>query len=948
MMRGGLAALAVLALALAAVMGLELGARTTDEADMNLAPLSAGPQAASAATAPAAVSHRRDWVHTILARPLFAPNRRPPAGLAAAPAGLPRVAGILVHGDSRSVIFAAAGGGKPQVVAEGAEVAGFRVRSIESGQVTVVGPDGPLVLRPSFDPSPRPAAGAAIPGPAGGVRHPRPARARRPARTQRPVNRGLLLIGVVLLGCEKLEPPVLEALPPLGGGETARAAPRVNGRVGTGDNLPAVQVTTGRGSSIALPQATTPGPGDISFDFVDTDIREVVAQVLGTVLRVNYTIDPAVRGTATLRTTNPIARSQVLPVLNAVLAQNGAAITQSAGLYRVVPAAAAAASPGIAGGADLAGGAVIPLRYASAEDLARVLQPYVGAGGKIIADQGRNALIIGGDTATREALVSLVSAFDINALAGQSYALFPVTSGGAKDFATSLADTFRTGAGGSLAGVVRVVPMERMNSVLIVSSQARYIDEARRVYGLIERQRRQTLRGWNVYYLQNSRSNDIAYVLQQAFTPNRVTAVPTPRTPGRGNQRGGFNQNGSGGGGIGGGIGGGGLGGLGGGSGIGGALGANGAGGLGIGGPPQGGAAGGQPDPSQNPANPLLGGLDPTGGATQGQGQGQDDLNAVRIIPNSQNNALLIYATAQERDTIEAMLRKIDILPLQVRIDATIAEVSLNDSLSYGTQFFFKSGGINGALNFSPPGAVASRLLSNFPGFVLSGPNNGNAALNALQAVTTVKVLSSPQVLVLDNEAARLQVGNLVPFLTTSSQSTISNGSPVINSIDYRETGVIMEVTPRVNSGGLVTLDISQEVSDVDTAATQVSQIQSPTFLERKVSSRVVVQDGQTVGLAGLIRDNSSRGNSGIPWLKDVPLLGFLAGAQNNVRGRTELLVLITPHVVHDQRDARALTEDLRDQLINAASVPGELQRQSPSGSPDPNRRIRRSLRLEN
>ena len=179
--------------------------------------------------------------------------------------------------------------------------------------------------------------------------------------------------------------------------------------------------------------------------------------------------------------------------------------------------------------------------------------------------------------------------------------------------------------------------------------------------------------------------------------------------------------------------------------------------------------------------------------------------------------------------------------------------------------------------------------------------------------------------MVLDNEAARLQVGDLVPYLTSSSQSTVANSS-VINSIDYRETGVIMQVTPRVNSGGLVTLDIAQEVSDVNTAATASSSIQSPTFQDRNVRSRVVVQDGQTVGLAGLIRDTTSADNSGIPWLKDVPLLGALAGTQNNTRTRTELLVLITPHVIHDQRDARALTEDLRDQLINAATIPDDLR----------------------
>lgn len=776
------------------------------------------------------------------------------------------------------------------------------------------------------------------------------------------MKRGVLLLLLGLAACEAQRVPALRSLPSLGAGPTGTAAARVNGPVGSPDSLPGAQVSVGQVRAVTLPPGSAgAGGGDVSLDFVDTDLREVVAQVLGTILRVTYTIDPAVRGTATLRTATPISRAQLLPALQALLAQNGAALVQSGDIYRVVPAAAG--SPVLAGGNATAGGGIVPLRYASAEDLAKVLQPYVGAGGKVVADPGRNVLLINGDAATRDALVSLIQAFDIDILAGQSYALFPVTSGSAKDFATALSDALRSNSGAALANVVRVVPMERINSVLLVSAQARYIDQARRVYGLIESGRRKTLRTWNVYYLQNSRSNDIAYVLQQAFTPNKVTAQPSARAlgstaPGRGNRQsgfggdagGGFGGGGLGGGGSGGGgLGGGGLGGggIGGGSGSGlggrgggGGLGASGLGGLGA----QNGGA--QPEPSQNPANPLLGGLDPTGnpGGGGGANGGADD-NSVRIIPNGQNNAILLFATASERDTIEAMLRKIDILPLQVRIDATVAEVSLNDSLQYGTQFFFNAG-INGALNFSGPGAAAGAFASGFPGFVLSGPRNGQAALNALQAVTDVKVLSSPQVLVLDNEAARLQVGNLVPFLTQSAQSTITGNAPIVSSVDYRETGVILEVTPRVNSGGLVTLDISQEVSDVVQGVTTPG-INSPTFSERNVSSRVVVEDGQTVGLAGLIRDSTTASSSGIPFLKDVPLLGLLAGSQNNGRQRTELLVLITPHVVHDQRDARALTEDLRDQLINAARVPGDLQGGRASGSADPQRNLRRSLRLE-
>jgi general secretion pathway protein D len=569
---------------------------------------------------------------------------------------------------------------------------------------------------------------------------------------------------------------------------------------------------------------------------------------------------------------------------------------------------------------------VVALRFASAEDLAKVLQPFVAPGGKIQADTGRNALVVSGDPGTRETLVSLIASFDIDVLAGQSYALFPVASGDAKDFASALQEGL-SGKGGP-GSAVRVVPLQRMNAVLVVAAQPRVIQDVRRVYALVDRARRQTVRVWHVFYLQNSRSNDIANVLQQAFTPHSVTAQPTPAAGSRnsGGQRGtGASGTTSGSSSVGGGLTGGRTASL-----------------------AQTGSGASQADPTSTStggaaasgqSNPLLGGLDPSGDTA-------GDVDTMRIIPNPQNNAIMVYGTAQEQDTVEATLRKLDILPLQVRIDATIAEVTLNDTLKYGTQFFFRGGGLAGALGATTTGTAAGAISSAASGF-LFGSADGTSAISALQAVTTVKVLSSPQLLVLDNETARLQVGDVVPFLTQSSQSTLTANAPVINSVDYRDTGVIMQVTPRVNSGGLVTLDISQEVSGINTAVTPTTGIASPTFSERAVRSRVVVQDGQTVGLAGLISDNDSRGNSGIPWLKDVPILGLLAGQQNNTRTRTELLVLITPRVVHDQRDARNLTEDMSLTLTNAATVADQLQVQRPSGSSDPSRRLRQQLNLQ-
>jgi general secretion pathway protein D len=497
-----------------------------------------------------------------------------------------------------------------------------------------------------------------------------------------------VLLGLApLVGCNHPSPPAISALSPLPPGATA-APPRINGSVGSPEALPPPQEAYGTASQPGQPgssrQGASPAAGDISLDFADTDIREAVAQILSTILKVNYTIDPAVHGTATLQTVHPLARSELVPTLESLLAQNGAVLVTNGVSYRVVPIAQAVATA--ASGAGMAGAVVVPLRFASAEDLARVLQPYVGDGGKIAADPGRNALLVSGEPQAREGLIRLIQAFDVDVLARQSYALLPVSAGDVKDFASALQDAFRGQNGGALAGLVRVIPLSRINAVLVVSPQPRYIDEARRVYALIDRGRRQTVRSWHVYYLQNSHSEDAAYVLQQAFTPSNVTAQPSGQNRSQQSQYGmgqaggtigsggGFGGASGGFGGAGGGIGGGSGGGLGRSSLSGGITG----GGLGqpLGGQQQPGTSplsvGQQPPPPPPAAgqgNPLLGGLEP-GGIEQ-------RTDTLRVIPDDQNNAILVYGTEREQGTMEAMLRKIDILPLQVRIDAVIAEVTL-------------------------------------------------------------------------------------------------------------------------------------------------------------------------------------------------------------------------------------------------------------------------------
>lgn len=726
----------------------------------------------------------------------------------------------------------------------------------------------------------------------------------------------LLFLSVALAACQNqaaVAPDARPPGPPPPPAEAGTVQPRISGPVANRASSSRPLVSYGAEHEVRSGRVGTTRSGstsgDYTLNFVDADIREIAAAILGDMLQINYAIDPSVRGTATVKTPRPLPRDELLPALRTLLNQNGLTLLVQDGLYRVAPAAAATASPTLGGDTE-----IIALRYASAKELADVLQPFLTEGGKVSADPAHNALILSGDTNARSALRDLIRSFDIDLLANQSYAIFPVVNGSPDQAANELRQALGGDEETPAERLVRVIPMQRANAILVVSNQPRYVENARRLFRMTEQARGATARTWHVYYVQNGQSSDLEYVLQRAFTPGHVTSTRGGLAP-AGTTAPGFDQmtmnsrtrTGT---------------------------------GTGIG-------RGGNEPIADGSAEPSAGTIDGQGGLGDGFGAapeagppealselggGEDaEADGIRIIANRTNNALLIYATPDEYSTIEAMLRKIDILPLQVRIDATIAEVTLNDTLRYGTQFFFKSGGLQGFLSNTDLGTAAGE----FPGFVLTrGVGSVRFAISALQNVTNVRVLSSPQVMVLDNQPARLQVGDLVPYLTQSAISTDTSDAPIVNNIDYRETGVILQVVPRVNSGGLVSLDIAQEVSDV--RETTSSTINSPTFLERKVRSRVVIQDGDTIGLAGLIRDNDSVGNSGLPWLKNIPVLGAVFGTQNNVRVRTELLVLITPHVVHDQRDARALTADLRENLSGASAVPAALPAKPTSGANDP------------
>lgn len=710
------------------------------------------------------------------------------------------------------------------------------------------------------------------------------------------MNRFVALVAcIALTACQSPQ----SGLPSSSAGQTApsAAATPADGPIAAIAPRPATPLVSNGTANNALSSPSSSRNGEhVSLNFADTDIRVATDQVLGGILGVTYAIDPAVHGTVTFKSAKPVATEQVLPEFETLLHQVGATLVRSGDVYRVVPAAAAVGQPYLAS-AGTTGVEVIPLHYTSATDLVKVLGPVIGQNGpRIAADRARNAILVGGEASARTTVEGLIRAFDVDTLAGQSYALFPITSADdARTVVAAFQQGFQTDGDGTLAGVLRVIPMQQANAVLVVAPNAHMITDARRLFDLIERNRQATGRSWHVYHPRNASTGNLAAALQRAFTPGDVTAQ-SGRT-----------------------------------------------------------AAGGVVAPGLQPASvstPSAGNMSepavgaPTSSATAGApdrpptladdpSSDRDAGNAMRIIANPSSDAILIYSTTDEQRLVDAMLRKIDVPPQQVRIDATVAEVTLNDQLKYGTQYFFRTGDISGVLSNAADGS----LTGGFPGMALSVmSHNGNprALLSALANVTNVRVLSSPQLMVVDGSPARLLVGNSVPYLNQTAQSTISPGAPIVNSIEYRDTGIILDILPRIEASGQVTLDLTQEVSAVEATAS-VGGIQSPTFSKREIHSRVVLQNGQTVGLAGLISDNASRGNSGVPVLKDIPVLGSLFGTQNNQRQRTELLVLVTPHVVENPSQLRALTEDLEQALPDAVGVPEQLKNLKPSGSDDPN-----------
>jgi general secretion pathway protein D len=626
--------------------------------------------------------------------------------------------------------------------------------------------------------------------------------------------------------------------------------------------------------------------GEIDLRFIDADIQEFVDVILGDILKVNYAVDPDLSGTVTINTTVPISETELLPLFDELLALNDAALVRSSGLYRVVSLNAAARSAlplsfGERGDDSGYSTQVIPLSFIAAGEMQALLEKVISPQTDVRIDSARNLIIASGSPAEIAAIRETVSIFDVDWLRGMSIGLYPLDNVPPGTLEQELIDVLNATTGGVteeiLGGIVRLVPLDRLSSLLVVSSTPMALREIEIWIRRLDRPGETIGRQLYVYPMENAKASDLAEILSEIFRSrsdraNRASTDPTagsaaPQTgrlaPGLTPAR--------------------------------------------IGGDTQDAL---QRSPSETAAPPQTTGA--AGGAIELAGN-----ESIEIIADDVRNSLVILATAQDYRMVEAALEKLDVVPLQVLIEASILEVSLRDDLSFGVEWFFRNE-INGNEN-TGTGALdlgSAGIAALAPGFSYSVVNNADQvrlALNALATESELNVLSSPSLMVLDNQTATINVGDEIPVPTRQSIGNLDASSPTVNEISFRQTGVTLSVTPRVSNSGLVTMDILQEVSTA--ASTTTSNIDAPTIQNRQIESVVAINSGETIVLGGLMQNQQSNGKSGVPGLSRIPGIGRLFGRKVDGSSRTELLVLITPRVVRNADDARRVTEEFREKL---------------------------------
>ena len=662
---------------------------------------------------------------------------------------------------------------------------------------------------------------------------------------------------------------------------------------------PRAQIHRGSGTVINQSLARSAPPnlagstGEATFNFEGESLHAVVKVILGDMLGQNYVIAPGVQGTVTLATPKTVSPAQALSLLEMVLGWNNARMIYADGRYNIVGADQAMASGAVAprtGSATTARGfesRVVPLRYISAAEMEKVLLPYARPNAIVSVDSGRNVITIAGTRQELENYLRTIEIFDVDWLSGMSVGVYPLVAGKAAQVVSDLETVFGAESKSPVAGMFRFMPLEGANSVLVITAQPEYLGQIEQWIERIDGA------GGGVqlfsYELRYITAKDLAERLSEVYgsrggsSGGRGGASLMPGLESTEIRDGGMDGGSS----------------------------------AQVGGDPfsggdSGSGGGGGSGSGLGSGSLSLG--ERTGGNAAVTLEVDGDKVGVSAV--DETNTLLVRSTGQAWRSIRQVIDRLDIMPLQVHIEAQVVEVTLSGDLSYGVNWFFEravtDAGLPSALNRDTWSAIAGNVSGSTTGGVTPGlawtflGRNAAAIISALDEVSDVQMLQTPSVMVRNNYEATLNVGSRIPISSVTVNPGFG-GDSSYSQVQYLDTGTILKVRPRVTKDGTVFLDIVQEVSSPGSQPDQNGNVRIDT---RRLKTNAIVQSGDTVMLAGLIQDSTTRGSLGFPGLSRIPVLGGLFGRQSSNTTRSEVIVLMTPTLVRNQQDARDLTDE--------------------------------------
>jgi len=600
------------------------------------------------------------------------------------------------------------------------------------------------------------------------------------------------------------------------------------------------------------------------------------------ILKINYMIDPRVKGVVNIHTSGQIASADVFPIFQAILRLNGATAVKRDGIYEIVPLPEAKKLPSLPSPPEDSGKPVseeryviqiLPLKYIPVTEVSKMIKPFLSDGADIVEHPPSNILIMGDLASNVKKSMEIINLFDTDVFTGLRVRIYPVLNADVTEVAKEMEKIFSSFEVSTKSGRgvgITFTPITRINSLLAVSSIPNIFEK---VEGWLKELDKIPMEGTKysvfVYHVQNAKAKDLAEVLKQIYVTTKEkksefkekVAEQVPR--------------------------------------------------------------GTKPLPAAPSAPPST--------STEGGGVPEGEIN---VVVDETNNALVIRSFARDYKGILETIKKLDIYPRQVLIEILLADIVLTDNAELGIDLvrYLDGGKWQQTIQFGEFSALAAAG----PGLtytIVEEAGKFSAAIKAAATLGRLRVLTSPHLLASNNKEAKIQVGTSEPILTNTytSTGTATATTPtgfVEGTIEYKDIGTILSLTPRISDGGLVTLELTIEESSLDSreigrkdtsttaaVASSSSTFSVPAFNKTTAKTVLSIKDGQTIAIGGLIRKTKGDSSQGVPLLSRIPLLGFFFGKNKRTDDRRELILLLTPHIITDESQSKTVTDEFREKI---------------------------------